>query len=121
MTTVLDICAAMIAWMETGSGRAARLTFAIARHALVDLCEVFHLEPRPPADDRLSPEGLERLRPLVAGTGVPLQTGAAGDAKLVSLRKLYEPYANSLAQFLMMPLPPWLPSEKNRDNWQRIV
>ena len=121
MTSVLDVCAAMIASMEEGSARAARLTFAMARHALVDLCDVFHLKVRAPARDRLSPEALERFRGLLAGTGIPLKSGADADARLVSLRKLYEPYASVLSEFLLMPLPPWLPSEKNRDNWQRIV
>jgi hypothetical protein len=30
---------------------------------------------------------------------------------------MYEPYVNSLSQFLLMALPPWMPGTKRKANW----
>jgi hypothetical protein len=40
------------------------------------------------------------------------------DEKLKYLRTLYEPYALGLARNLLITLPPWIPAEKKKDNWQ---
>src|SRR5207248_4420446 len=40
------------------------------------------------------------------------------DRKLIELRRMYEPYVNSLAQFLFMTLPPWIHEGNAMDNWQ---
>jgi hypothetical protein len=34
---------------------------------------------------------------------------------------MYEPYVNSLAGFLLMPLPPWLAGPKPAYNWQTSI
>jgi hypothetical protein len=31
---------------------------------------------------------------------------------------LYEPYLHSLSGRLLMTLPPWIHTERNKDNWQ---
>jgi len=42
-----------------------------------------------------------------------------GDEKtLEDLRALYEPYTQVLSQYLLMPLPGWLPKDRVSDNWQ---
>src|SRR5579863_1034644 len=69
-TTVLDVSALLIAY---GSGEPkwqARLTFAISRHAVVDLAEVLRVPPSHPSKDRLPPEDLGKLRELVVQSGV---------------------------------------------------
>src|SRR5438445_2541655 len=55
LTTILDVCSLVIARIEDGPALTARLTFAMARHAVLDLCAIFHLTPAPPAVDRLAP------------------------------------------------------------------
>src|SRR3989454_11392241 len=55
LTTLLDVCALVITRIEDGPALTARLTFAMARHAVLDLCAIFHLTPAPPAVDRLAP------------------------------------------------------------------
>jgi hypothetical protein len=37
---------------------------------------------------------------------------------LEDLRALYEPYTQVLSQYLLMPLPGWLPKARASDNWQ---
>ena len=118
LTTVLDSCSLVIAGIEGAPLRAARLTFAMARHALVDMCAVFLLPIRPLPSDRLPPAEMSRLRQSLVSARVPLPEGEAVEKRLAELRGMYEPYANTLAAFLLMPLPAWVPPARARDNWQ---
>ena len=57
LTTILDACALIVARIENGPTRTARLTFAMASHAVKDLCSVFHLTPRVPPERPASRRG----------------------------------------------------------------
>ena len=59
MCTVLDTCAFTIAAAPLGTVDSARFTFAIARHAVVDLSYTFHVDPTAPALERLPTEDLQ--------------------------------------------------------------
>ena len=98
----------------------AKLTFAMARHVAVDISQVFRIPPRPPAE-RFDIADMERLRSSLASVGLVLQGGQDSYERLSRLRAMYEPYVNSLAGFLLMPLPPWLPDPKHSDNWQTSI
>jgi hypothetical protein len=37
---------------------------------------------------------------------------------LSHLRQMYEPFVSALAEWLLMPLPPWLPTPGARDVWK---
>jgi hypothetical protein len=117
LTTILDVCALILAGLEHGPVQRARLTFAMARHAAVDLSRIFRLEPLAPDPDRLPTAELERLRAALRATGLTLREGPDVDEKLHRLRRMYEPYMNALGVFLLMPLPTWLSPEGSRDNW----
>jgi hypothetical protein len=118
LTTVLDSCAVLLALADARCTYQAQLTFAMARHTLVDLSLVFGRPPLTPEPDRLPPERLLRLRELLRQHGVELREGPAADAKLVELRGAYEPFANGLAQFLLFTLPDVVPEKTVVDNWQ---
>jgi hypothetical protein len=118
LTAILDSCALLIAVVEDGPVRQARLTFAMARHAVADLCHVFDLEPEPPRPDRLSPSDLSRLRQALAQSEIALQSGPASERRLDELRAMYEPQVNVLSRRLLMPLPPWLPAAGVNEYWQ---
>jgi hypothetical protein len=121
LTAILDSCALILAALEDEPTRAARLTFAMARHAAVDLSLIFRLTPQPAHPDRLPASELAQLRQALRQAGLNVQEGAEVDAKLQRLRALYEPYMNALGTFLMMPLPGWRAYEGARDNWRRLV
>jgi hypothetical protein len=121
LTMVLDVCALLIVGVDGAPARSARLTFAMARHAAVDLSQVFGTPPRMPANDRLPPAALAQLRQLLASAEMPLREGAAADQKLAEVRAKYEPYVNSLAEYLLVALPPWLPDPEASDDWQTSV
>ncbi|MEO8431024.1 MAG: potassium channel family protein [Acidobacteriota bacterium] len=118
LTTVLDVCTLVIAGVEGGPVRSARLTFAMARHALVDISQVFRLKPGAPTEDRLPAADAVRLRETLLQAGAPLKPGEAIDERLRNLRSMYEPFAFALSDHLLMPLPRWVPPVGARDNWQ---
>src|SRR5260370_18416331 len=92
LTAILDSCALTISGMEDVCARQAQLTFAIAPHAVSDLCQVFSLVPHPPDKDRLPPEVLLLIRETLAQHGMKLSATPEADQKLLELRNLYEPY-----------------------------
>ena len=118
LTTILDTCAIAIAGIEGGCSKQAELTYAIARHAIVDLCQVFGAAPRPLLQDRLPAETLQKLRAKLAEHGTVLLTAPEADQKLAELRRMYEPYVHALANLLSQTLPSWIPDKKSKDNWQ---
>lgn len=118
LTAILDTSALIMAGMEGACERQAELTFAMSRHAVVDLSLVFNTGPREPTPDRLPPLKLEELRNLLAAAGQKPRNGDDFDRKLHELRRMYEPYLNALSKHFQISLPPWVGDEKNQDNWQ---
>jgi hypothetical protein len=118
LTAILDTCALIMVGVEGACKRQAELTFAISRHAVVDLSQVFGTSPRPLPQDRLPAAELLRIRNVLAQHGLKLNDGEAADARLSELRNMYEPYIFALALYLNQTLPPWIPQKKGKDNWQ---
>ncbi len=119
MCTVLDTCAFTIAAAPAGTVDSARFTFAIARHAVVDLSYSFHVTPQAPASDRLPDADLEELVRQLREAGVePASDMATIKARVALMRSGYEPYINALGRRLELALPPWLAPESPTDNWR---
>ena len=118
LTMILDLCALIRVGIDEVPQRTGRLTFAIARHAVGDLTQVYHLTPHNPSQDRLPAEDLEKLRAILAEKNVHLRSGLAADEQLARFRVEYEPYVNALAEFLLMDLPPWFAGPGAKDNWE---
>ena len=118
LTAILDACTIVMIAGQGACARQARLTFAMARHAVVDLAQIFPTSSRIDTEGRLTPEGLERLRASLAQVGMPLPDGDGAATALDELRRLYEPFVGSLSGYLLHPLPPWQPEAERRDNWQ---
>jgi hypothetical protein len=118
LTAILDTCSLLMVGIEDACSKQAELTFAIARHAVADLSQVFGTPPKPVAKDRLSQENLQHLRDILAKHGLKLRDGEDADRRLHELRRLYEPYVNALAIYLNQTLPAWIPQGKGKDNWQ---
>jgi hypothetical protein len=120
MTTILDTCALVIVGVGGTSPWQARLTFAMARHAIVDIAQVFRTAPRKrdASKDRLSHADFERLLTIVRPQDGWTNDVAEVERKLSEMREMYEPYVAALSEFLAMPLPPWILSERAIDNWK---
>jgi hypothetical protein len=118
LTTILDTCAFVIAEVEGASARQAELTFAMARHAIIDLSIIFGKSPQEQELDRLPEPDLMNLRAALRKAGLGLREGEEADRKLADLRRMYEPYIASLARFLCIRIPPWVAASGDADNWQ---
>lgn len=129
LAMILDACALVLACGRGAVGNEeeelaeqAAFTFAMARHAAIDLAQVFHSASSKVvvSDGRLPSAERTRLRALlviVRGSSGAEESGAVVD-HLDELRKLYEPYLEGLAKALLMPLPPWVPAPDDLDDWQ---
>jgi hypothetical protein len=118
LTTVLDASTLVIVGIEGVDARQARLTFAMARHAVVDLAQVIGRPPSESVPDRLPSSDLARLRAGLAATGVIAETGAGADDKLATMRQMYEPFVIALSDYLLMPLPAWRAGTADHENWR---
>jgi hypothetical protein len=118
LTTILDASALVIVGVQDACARQAQLTFAMARHAVVDLAQVLG---RPPIDsraDRLPAADLARLRAGLAAAGVIVEVSAGADDTLTGMRQMYEPFVTALSEYLLMPLPAWRVARALRENWR---
>jgi hypothetical protein len=123
LSTMLDACAILMTQVRGISTYQAQVTFAICRHAAVDLTLVLRAKagsaPPPPAEDRLAPEALAALRSALQAAGVSLNDAAPAQDALKSLQGTYEPFLRALAARLMLALPPVMIDDGTPDNWQR--
>jgi Ion channel len=118
LTAILDTCALVMVGLRDGPVRQAHLTFAIARHTVVDLAQTFKTMPRMPVPDRLPAAELERLRGGLKTFGIPIDEGEEVGDRLNKIRHQYEPYLNALAQRFLIRLPPWIIEGEIADNWR---
>jgi hypothetical protein len=118
LTAILDTSALVVAGLRGADRSQAWLTFAMGRHVVVDLSQVYHVPPVAPDPDRLLPERLRALRERLKSAGLELRDGEAVDRRLAELRGMYEPFVNALSRYFVLPLPPVLSEEEPVDNWQ---
>ena len=118
LTVMLDVTSLILAGIEGVYPGQAKLTFAMARHAAVDLAQVVNARYDANAPERLPDAEFQRLRERLAGVGVQLKGDTEARQKLDKLRAMYELYVHSTGRNLMLPIPPWQHPEKLRDNWQ---
>ncbi|HKQ87252.1 MAG TPA: potassium channel family protein [Candidatus Acidoferrales bacterium] len=117
LVAILDACAILLANQTGPIARQARLTFAICRHTVVDLAQVFYAAPKL-SSDRLPDADFERLRSLLASTEFQLRDTPESIAKMGKLREMYEPFVQALARRLAIELPPWILPREVADNWK---
>lgn len=120
LTSILDATAFLTAYASGNVQWQAQLTFAMARHAVVDLALVVSAPPRPLHADRLPAGTRDQLRKLLAEAGMELR-GDEGNDVLARMRLAYEPYVNALSERFFMPLPAWISEKQLEDNWQRTA
>src|ERR1700681_3843938 len=89
LTAILDACALVMTGIEGSCAKQAELTFAIARHAVVDLSQIFSAAPHALPLDRLPDEVLQKLRTTLAQSGMVLIATPEADRKLKELRRMY--------------------------------
>ena len=121
LTSILDACSLLIAVVRGHPARQAQLTFAMARHALVDLSQIFSLTPVQQMEDRLPAGQYEKLHLRLCQSKVAICGDDESTARLRQMRALYEGHAEALSRYLCMPLPPWVVDHPHKDNWQSVA
>ena len=127
LTTILDTCALLITTIEGPASRQAQLTFAIARHAVIDLCHVFNRDEaasaiaNDPTKDRLPPGSFGRLCAAMSSAGLHLCSGQRSAERLLAIRRLYEPQVTALSDNLCLGLPHWIADPKANDQWRKVA
>jgi hypothetical protein len=118
LAAMLDTSAIVIAGVKGADPYQAELTFAMARHLVVDLAQLYRVPPVEPEPDRLPPESCARLRSDLGAAGIALREGDAVIHKLKELRGMYEPFLNALSRHFLLALPPIYSEKPLVDNWQ---
>jgi hypothetical protein len=121
LTAILDASSLLIAGVQGHTPRQAQLTFAMARHALVDLSQVFSQAPVKDMKDRLPVETYDAMYKLLCQSGVSVCRYDGSMERLAEMRALYEGYAEAMSRHLCMPLPPWVAERPHKDNWQTVA
>jgi hypothetical protein len=111
LATVLDASSLQLLTGNEPCRRRAELTFAMARHACVDLCLVFWLPPVQSPRERLTATELDSLFPQSTDSNNLA-------ARLAEMRVLYEPFLQALANYFCFYLPRFVPDRPAPDNWQ---
>ena len=117
LTTILDACAlVMVTSDRKGIVRQAEAAFRMALSVAVDMSRLLRVTAEQAAREshRLPPEELARLREVLRADGIALNPEA--EMRLAQLRRLYEARVVALADWLMAPLPPWVPANVGPDS-----
>ncbi len=121
LTSMLDTSALLIAGVQGHEARQAQLTFAMARHAMVDLAQIFSLAPVSNAPDRLPPERYEQLYNLLCQSGVNVCRDGHSYERLRTCAPSTRAMPKRWAGYLCMPLPPWIADQPHKDNWLAVA
>src|SRR4030088_3371629 len=92
LTAMLDVSSLIMIGVDGIYADQAKLTFAMARHAVVDLAQVVNAEYSPHDVGRLSPENLVQLRAHLAEHGVNFYDGADAAERLGGVRVFSQPH-----------------------------
>ncbi|HEV2361306.1 MAG TPA: hypothetical protein VGS21_06375, partial [Acidimicrobiales bacterium] len=134
LTVILDTSALSMIGVGGAPTSQARRTFAMARHAAVDLSQVLNASPthrhgreRPGVGEPESVHAVPGRSGVTladiadalgsAAVGVSVELSDEKQARLDKMRRSYEPYVEALAVRLLSPLPPLIESAPARDNW----
>lgn len=118
LTTILDTSSLFIVGFEGITAPTVRFTFAIARHAAVDLAQVYGIPPMNPKRNRISSADFTRMRAALSEVGLKLQHEESAEQRLKEIRRMYEPFIYALADHLLLNLPPWITASRTVDDWQ---
>jgi hypothetical protein len=119
LATMLDVSAILTVKLKGVCSYQAQLTFAMARHAAVDLALVLKLTPMESGPERMPSDRLRTLFDSLKKSGVEILDDPESDLRLKRLRGTYEPFLFALASHVLIALPPAMVDQPVVDNWQR--
>lgn len=117
LTTLLDTCALILVGIDGLPFKPAKFLFATARHTAVDLTQSFGLQPVR-SQRRYSRADFTRLCEDLSAHGIVLRDDDEAWNHLVDLRRMYEPFVEALADYLLVTLPDMQLIADRVDDWQ---
>ena len=124
LAAITDCCVIVMVGLKEVPAFQAKMTFAMARLAMIELCRVFHLSPIPHPENRMGPQNFQRLNGEISSCGLGWIDPKGAEEKVAEFDATYEPFLQALAQFLIIDLPDVTPQSDNGDrldNWQRSI
>ena len=126
LVSILDTCSLLISVVQGTHSRQAQLTFVMARHAVVDLGQVFNVQKQKAwlqqaKINRLPSQDFYHLCEALGDNDMRLCGDPAAAKRLDTIRALYEPHALALSEYLRMPLPVWVAPPKVNDQWSVLT
>jgi hypothetical protein len=97
LVTILDSCALLMVEVKCANAHQAQLTFAMARHAAVDLALVLRTPPAASDPDRLPDDVRPEMERRFRDAGFELRHSGGTNARLAELRGMYEPFVHAMA------------------------
>jgi hypothetical protein len=117
---ILDTCALLLTVVEGTDRTQARLTFAMARHTVVDLGLALRRPPSVPNTNRLPETRLTELLVAMRAAGVEVRDDATARERLIELQGLYEPFLAGLAGLFQLSIPEvWPADDRQTSAWMR--
>jgi hypothetical protein len=118
LAAIMDTCALILVGLREVSTFQARVTFAAARLALVEVNRALRLSPDVHAESRLTPSEFNEMKAELVAAGLALTDEENAEERLAEFRATYEPFLAGLADHLLLYVPGWLAPKLQLDNWQ---
>jgi hypothetical protein len=120
LAAIMDCSAVIMVGIGDMRPLEARMTFAMARVTVLEMSRVFETKPATNAD-RLSRMDFEKLTASLSEVGLAWSNPEDSERRLASFRAAYEPYLEMLSNYLLLPLPGWLPDRTLRDDCEQGI
>ncbi len=109
LATILDTCALLIATSDGLVVAQARITYRMGLTLLKDLTDALSITVDPKCRIRLTEADLPTLHVALEVSGCSLTPGPGASNQLLRLVRQYDVYLLTLSEWLVIPLPAWIP------------
>ena len=120
LAAIMDTCALVLVGVADIKPLQARMTFAMARQVVLEMARSLEVTGAPDlGQSRLNAADFDVMLAGFAEAGLTWNGGPGADETLSAVRATYEPLLLGLANYLLIPLPGWIPSNDGADHWER--
>lgn len=120
LLAIMDTCALILVGVEDIKPLQARMTFAMARQVVLEMARSLGVSaPKKSESERLTEADYAKMITIFEEVGLRWNGGPGSPETLSAIRATYEPLAQGLGAYLLIPLPGWVASENASDHWER--
>jgi voltage-gated potassium channel Kch len=120
LLAIMDTCALILVGVEDIKPLQARMTFAMARQVVLEMARSLGVSaPSIAEPDRLGQADYAKMITIFEEVGLRWNGGSGSPKTLAAIRATYEPLAQGLGAYLLIPLPGWVAGENASDHWER--